>query len=267
MNGMRELRIAVGRAGARAQTWPPLLLKGGLDFLFPPLCVACGGRVSEVHALCSSCWQSMAFVEGALCACCGLPFEIDPGEGTVCGGCYAKPPRFQRARSLVHYDEASKGLILAFKYGDRLDRAPAFARWLERVGRPLLEDADLIVPVPLHRWRLWRRRYNQSAILAQHLAKAAGKPFTPFVLERARATPSQGSMPSAKARRRNMLGPFRVPKDQRDGVRNRNILLVDDVFTTGATLESCARALQRAGAGRIDALTLARVVRPASDTI
>jgi ComF family protein len=197
-----------------------------------------------------------------LCERCGLPFNIDPGEGTLCGGCHAKPHRFDRARSLLHYDDASKPLILDFKYRDRLDHAPAFVHWLERVGSPLAEGADLVVPVPLHPLRLWTRRYNQSAVLASRLAVRFGKEFAPFVLERRRATPSQGKMPSAQARRRNMAGAFRVPETFRDEIRGRNTLLIDDVFTTGATLDSCARALKRAGAGRVDALTLARVVRP-----
>lgn len=218
--------------------------------------------MNEPHGLCGACWGKMNFVEGAVCARCGLPFDVDPGEETVCGGCYAKPHDFTRARSIVSYDEASKALILAFKYGDRLDHAPAFARWLERTGRTLLEEADVVVPVPLHRWRLWRRRYNQSAVLAQRLAARAGKEFDPLALVRTRATPSQGAMPSAKARRRNVLGAFKVPAEEREAVKGRNVLLVDDVFTTGATLNACARALKRAGAANVDALTLARVVRP-----
>lgn len=246
----------IGRGGRRA-----------VDVLFPPLCVSCGTRVTEAHSLCSVCWRSIAFLEGACCERCGLPFEVDPGEGAVCAGCHAEPHDFARARSLFAYDEASKPLILAFKYADRLDHAPAFARWLARVGAPLLAEAELIVPVPLHRWRLWRRRYNQAAVLAELLARLAGKPHAPLLLERHRATPSQGGMPSAKARRQNVQGAFQVPERARIKLKNRNVLLVDDVFTTGATLDACARALKRAGAGRVDALTLARVVRPVSSDI
>ena len=203
----------------------------------------------------------MTFLEGALCAHCGAPFDIDPGAESVCGPCYARPHAFDRARALVRYDDASKGLILAFKHGDRLDHAPAFARWMERIGRPLLAEADLIVPVPLHRWRLWARRYNQAAILAERLARGAAKPFEPLALERKRATPSQGAMANAKARRRNVLGAFGVPPVKTALIRGKRVLLVDDVFTTGATLDACARALKRAGAREVDALTLARVVR------
>ena len=237
-----------------------------LDLLFPPLCVGCGVRVDEPHALCAACWGGIAFLDGACCAACGLPFEIDiagnAADETLCGACHAKRRDFDRARSLLQYDEGSKALILAFKYQDRLDHAPAFARWLERTGRALLAEAELIVPVPLHRWRLWRRRYNQAAVLAHGLAKLSGKTYAPSVLERSRPTPSQGAMPSAKARRRNVLGAFRVPAGQREALKARNVLLVDDVFTTGATLEACARVLKQAGVREVRALTAARVASP-----
>lgn len=131
----------------------------------------------------------------------------------------------------------------------------------------MFADAELIVPVPLHRWKLWKRRYNQSAIIAERLSRLSGLPHNPLVLEKRRATKSQGEMPSAKARRRNVLGAFRVPPEKTAHVRGRNVLLIDDVFTTGATLNACARALKRAGAARVDALTLARVVRPQSGAI
>jgi ComF family protein len=244
--------------------------KGGvrlLDFLFPPLCVSCRARVRDAHALCASCWNTISFIEGAMCAACGMPFDVDPGGETLCAVCLAKPRDFTAARALLRYDDASKGLILGFKHGDRLDQAPAFARWLERTGHALLADTDLIVPVPLHRLRLWKRRYNQAAILAMRLAAFSGIACDPLALERKRPTPSQGEMTSAKARRRNVLGAFRVPDGKRTHIRGRRVLLIDDVFTTGATLDACARALKRAGAMRVDALTLARVVRASSGDI
>ena len=251
-------------------SFPALARRGAqraLNLIFPPLCVACRMRVGEAHALCASCWNAISFIEGALCSCCGSPFEVDPGGETVCGACLARPHDFARARSLFRYDDASKPLILAFKHGDRLDHAPAFARWLERTGKPLFTDAELLVPVPLHRWKLWRRRYNQAAVVAEGLSRLVGRPHDPLLLEKRRATKSQGEMPSAKARRRNVLNAFRVLPEKVARVRGRNILLIDDVFTTGATLNACARALKRAGAARVDALTLARVVRPQSGDI
>jgi ComF family protein len=257
---MRETALSVpglARAGALR----------ALNLIFPPLCVSCRMRVGEAHSLCASCWNAISFIEGPVCSSCGSPFEVDPGSETVCAGCLARPHDFARARSLFRYDDSSKPLILAFKHGDRLDHAPAFARWLERTGRSLFADCDLLVPVPLHRWKLWRRRYNQAALVAERLSRMTKVRHDPLALEKRRATKSQGEMPSAKARRRNVLGAFRVPPAKVAEVRGRKVLLVDDVFTTGATLNACARALKRAGASRVDALTLARVVRPQSGDI
>lgn len=260
MNGVNAI-------AALTLSWSRKAARASLDVLFPPLCTACHARVGEAHALCAGCWSKISFLDGPCCKCCGLPFEIDPGADTLCAGCHARPRHFDHARSLLSYDDGSKDVILAFKFADRLDHAPAFARWLERSGRGLLAEADMVVPVPLHRWRLWKRRYNQSAVLGQRIARLAGKPFAPLVLERKRPTPAQSSMPSAKARRRNVLGAFRVPLKRQEGVKGRTVLLVDDVFTTGATLEACARALKRAGAARVQVLTLARVVRPTASDI
>jgi len=233
-----------------------------LDLVYPPLCIGCRVQVAEPGALCAACWQAIRFLDGPMCDCCGVPFEFDAGPGTHCAGCHASPPAYDRARAVMRYDEHSRGPILAFKHGDRLDLIPAFARWLDRGGRAVLDEADLIVPVPLHSRRLWARRYNQSAELARALAGVSGRPAALTVLERSRATPSQGAMRSAKARRRNMLGAFKVSPRHKSAIAGRNILLVDDVLTTGATVEACARALKRAGAAKVLVLALARVVRP-----
>ncbi|HEY4126009.1 MAG TPA: ComF family protein [Rhizomicrobium sp.] len=248
-------------------TFPARIARGALNLLFPPLCVACRAHVSDPGSLCPDCWRAISFIEGPVCSTCGLPFDLDPGGETLCGACHAKPPRFDRALSVMRYDDASKKLVLALKRADRLDLTPAFARWMERSGRSLLDEAELIVPVPLHRLRLWRRRYNQAAVIAQAIAGSSGLHYAPLLLQRLRATPSQGTMPSAKARRRNMLGAFAVPKPRRGEVKGRTVLLVDDVLTTGATLDACARSLKRAGASRVLALTLARVVRAAPGEI
>ena len=167
----------------------------------------------------------------------------------------------------MRYEDASRDPILAFKRADRLDLVPAFARWLFGACRDLIADADIIVPVPLHRWRLWQRRFNQSALIALALGKSAQKPVDCIALVRTRPTPSQGDMPSAAARRRNVQGAFRVVAGHTARLRGKSVLLIDDVFTTGSTIEACARALKRAGAARVDVLTLARVVRPVTRPI
>jgi ComF family protein len=238
-----------------------------LDVLFPPLCIACRAAVGDPGSLCAKCWSAISFLDEPMCECCGLPFEIDPGPGTLCGACQARPPAFDKARSVMRYDDASKASILALKHADRLELAPGLSRWLVRAGRPLLEAADMIVPVPLHRSRLWWRRYNQSAELARAVGRVTGKPLEPLALVRRRATPSQGAMASAKARRRNMLGAFAISSAGAAAVKGSNVLLVDDVMTTGATVEACARALKRAGASHVAVLTLARVVRPLTGVI
>jgi ComF family protein len=240
-------------------------MRAVLDVLFPPLCVACREPVGDTGSLCPTCWSAISFVDGPMCDCCGLPFEIDPGPGTLCAACHADRPAFTRARAVMQYDEASKGPILALKHADRLDLAPGLSRWLARTGRPLLEAADVIVPVPLHPYRLWRRRYNQASELARRLGVHSGKPVDPLLLTRKRPTPSQGAMPSAKARRRNVQGAFAVRAGA--AVKGGRVLLIDDVMTTGATVGACARALKRAGASQVDVLALARVVRPLTATL
>jgi ComF family protein len=231
-----------------------------LDLLFPPLCIVCREPVTDPRSLCPDCWSAIRFLDAPMCASCGLPFEIPIAEGTLCAACHARPPSFDRARAVMRYDDASRGAILAFKHGDRLDLVPAFAHWLARTGADLISGAEVIVPVPLHRSRLWMRRFNQSAEIARALGKSTRIPVASGVLVRSKRTPSQGAMPSASARRRNVQGAFEVADGQAGTVAGRTILLVDDVLTTGSTVDACARALKRAGAARVYVLALARVV-------
>lgn len=233
-----------------------------LNLLYPPLCLICRAPVGDPRALCPNCWTGLTFLEPPLCASCGLPFEYDPGVDSLCAACLADPPAFDAARAAVAYDDAAKGAILALKRADRLEFAQLFSLWLKRAGQELLSQADVIAPVPLHWRRLWTRRYNQSAILAQRLARLSGKPFEAQALLRTRPTPSQGEMVSVKARRRNVQGAFRVNPKRAPALAGRTILLIDDVLTTGATIEACARALKRAKAEKVLVLTVARVVRP-----
>src|ERR1700761_5125578 len=237
--------------------------KTALDLLFPPLCIGCRQPVAD-SGFCAGCWSGLTFLDGPGCFCCGLPFAVALEGDNLCAASLAKPPSFDHARAILAYDENSRGAILALKHADRLELVPGFARWLSRIGQPLIAQSDVIVPVPLHRARLWRRRYNQAAELARRLARDWTREFDPLVLVRSRATPSQGAMASAKARRRNVLGAFKVPDSGR--VAGKRVLLLDDVLTTGATVEACARALKRAGAAGVDVLALARVVK-ASDML
>ncbi|MBB4265266.1 ComF family protein [Roseospira visakhapatnamensis] len=266
-------------ARPRSATGPPgagqRVLRSLLDLVLPPRCLNCGDLVAEPGALCGACFAAAAFITAPLCDRCGTPFADalgDPGEtggaiggavggdAVICRSCRRRPPAYNRSRAVLVYDDHSRALVLAFKHGDRTDAARPLAAWMARAGAPLLASTDLIVPVPLHRWRLWRRRYNQAALLARALARRSGRPWDPLALARRRATPSQGGL-GRPGRVANVRGAFRVPDPAR--VAGRRVLLVDDVLTTGATVEECARVLRRAGALTVDVLTLARVVVPA----
>ncbi|CAO3414589.1 ComF family protein [Azospirillum doebereinerae] len=229
-----------------------------LDALLPPRCLCCGTAVDRQGGLCPACWTGLSFIAPPFCACCGLPFEYEAQDGNLCGACLAEPPAFARARAVLVYDDGSRPLVLGFKHGDRIHAAGAYGGWLARAGAELLTDADALVPVPLHWSRLFRRRYNQAALLAQALSKRSGVPTVPDLLVRRRATPTQGGL-DRKGRHRNVKGAFRLRGGQ--SVDGKRVVLVDDVLTTGATLAECARVLTRAGAARVDVLTLARVVK------
>lgn len=227
----------------------------------------CRRTVAQPGSVCAACWKDIHFFDGALCPHCGHPFDVDPEGEMECANCLAHPPAFDALRAVMRYDENSKPPILALKHADRLDLAPGLAEWLIRSGKPFLSETDIVVPVPLYWRRLWRRRYNQSAELGRCVARETGKPFAPTALLRRRSTPSQGEMPSAKARRRNVLGAFTVPQTAKPHVSGRIVLLIDDVVTTGATVDACARALKRAGARKVYVLALARVVRSPQGTL
>jgi ComF family protein len=233
----------------------------GLDLLLPPRCLACGGATEGAGALCAPCWRKMNFMSPPWCACCGLPFPYDEGDGTLCAGCLAGSRQFDRARSVFAYDDHSRGLVLALKHGDRHQGVPAFGAWLARAGADLLADAELVAPVPLHWTRLFRRRYNQAALLAGATVRASARPelsFAPDLLTRRRRTPSQGHRTRLQ-RAENVRSAFVLRRHE--SAEGKRIVLVDDVLTSGATVEECARVLRRAGAARVDVLTLARAVR------
>ncbi len=241
-----------------------------IDVLLPPRCFDCGAGVAEQGDLCGDCWSALNFISAPQCALCGYPFEYtradhDHGEG-LCGGCLRRRPVFDIARAALRYDDASRRLILGFKYRDCTAGTRAFARWLGRLASQQDLEEALIMPVPLHPRRLWLRRYNQSALIAAAMGRETGIAVNLLDLVRHRDTPSQGGL-NARQRFRNVRAAFSLRKRPGEIVAGRHILLIDDVMTTGATAEACARVLKRAAAASVNLLALARVVRPAGGAI
>lgn len=237
-----------------------------LDLILPPTCLCCGAVMASAGGMCGTCWPRLVFISRPCCERLGTPLPFTPvgmAGPYVCAEAIAHPPAFDRARAAVLFTGPARDLVHGLKYADRLHLAAPLAKLMAQAGRELLRDADLIVPVPLHAFRLWRRRFNQAALLARHVSRHSGTLWRADVLLRVRATPSQVRLSRAE-RHRNMAGAFAVPELARALVQDRRILLVDDVLTTGATLDACARVLRRAGAAGVDVLTFARVDEPVS---
>jgi ComF family protein len=232
-----------------------------LGMALPQLCAACREPV-DGEGLCGACWSKLSFIAPPYCARLGIPFPFDPGPGILSMEAIADPPPYGRARAAVRFDETARVLVHAFKYGDRLDLAPLLGRWMANAGRELTREADLLVPVPLHWRRQWARRFNQSALLADGIAKASGVPVSHRALKRLKATAQQVGLARTE-RAANVQGAFGVRPGARGEVNGARLVLVDDVLTSGATTEACTRALLRAGAASVDVLVFARVVAPA----
>ena len=235
-----------------------------VDLALPNRCVGCRGVIGADGALCPACFARLDFITAPLCGRCGLPLPSGAGEELSCGACLAQPPRFAAARAALVYGGLARDVVLMLKHADRTDLARPLAEWLRRAGAPRIDSADLVTPVPLHPRRLARRRYNQAGLLAQALAKQCGLPLSPDLLRRIRATPSQGHL-NARQRHQNVRGAFAVRPRSAARLKGARVLLVDDVMTTGATLDACAAALLKAGAAAVDALVVARVVRADPD--
>lgn len=227
-----------------------------LDLLLPPRALD-DGSPSQGSGLSGKGWGRIVFLEAPVCDGCGAPFDYDLGEGVRCPACLSRPRAFSRARAACLYDDASRDVILPLKHADRTDLAAMLAAWISRAAVDLINEADVVVPVPLHAWKLFRRRYNQAAELARPIARRAGRTYLPGVLRRVRPGGQAGK--SAAGRRRAVTGVFVVPPDQRRRIEGLRVLLVDDVMTTGATADACARALLRAGARAVDVAVVARV--------
>ena len=229
-----------------------------LDFALPPRCPGCGAVTDEPHRFCLACLSVLTFLGDPCCARCALPFAYGAGDEALCGGCLAEPPAYDRLRAAVAYGDISRGVALKLKYGGRPGIAETMARFMARHLDPA--DAPLLAPVPLHRWRIWRRGYNQAALIASALAKRAGLEARLDLLERPKATPVLRAM-NPRQRKEAVRGAFRVNPRHKAALKGKAVILVDDVYTSGATAQACARILRRGGAARIDVLCWARVVR------
>jgi len=229
-----------------------------LDIALPTLCIACRDPV-DGPGVCASCWAKLSFIGPPCCPRLGIPFVYDPGPGLLSMEAIANPPAYGRARAAVRYDDVARKLVHALKYQDGTDLAPIMGRWMARAGQELLADADLLVPVPLHWRRGWSRRYNQSALLAREIERQSGVRLALEVLRRTRQTDQQIGL-SRPQRASNVQGAFAIGPDRRHEILGRRVVLIDDVLTSGATAEACARTLLRAGAREVDVLVFARVV-------
>lgn len=229
------------------------------DMLFPPTCPGCGLRVSRPATLCADCWPGLRLIEKPWCAVLGTPLAEDLGEDVLSPAAMADPPVFDRARAAVAHAGVARQLVHGLKYGDRTDLAPWMAGWMLRAGAELFTPGQQVVPIPLHWRRFMSRRFNQAAELARHIARMRGLTFAPELLVRTRRTRQQVGLGESQ-RLANVRAAFAVPAAARVRVAGAAVLLIDDVYTTGATVSSAARALKRAGAARVDVLTFARVV-------
>jgi len=230
-----------------------------LDLLYPPACLACRAAIAAHGGLCPACWRAMRFIEKPYCERLGIPFDSDGFSGTVSLEALADPPVFNRLRAAACFEGPARTLVHRLKYGDRLELAAPMARWMARAGEDLLNDADLLIPVPLHPRRLARRRFNQSVALAREVFRASSVPLETGLLTRVKPTPPQVGL-NRRLRAANVKGAFAVAARREGALAGRRLLLVDDVATSGATLNAAAHALLRAGAERVDALVFARVV-------
>lgn len=261
----RRIRlVAAGLAPALAATATAVsrsffaTVRGLRDVALPAQCIACRAPVQDV-GLCPSCWAQLAIIAKPYCPRLGIPFVYEPGEGVFSTEAINHPPAFRRARAAVRYDDIASTLVHAFKYHDHADLAPPLARMMVQAGRELLDEADCLLPVPLHWRRALARRYNQSALLAHAIGRATHVPLAADMLRRSKPTAHQVGL-SREARADNVQGAFQVPPGRSDQVRGRRIVLIDDVLTSGATADTCARTLLRAGAAQVDVLVFARVV-------
>ncbi|WP_244534670.1 ComF family protein [Hyphomicrobium sp. CS1GBMeth3] len=249
-------------AGSDGMPAPPGLFRRAFsalsDLVMPPVCLVCREPIGAHDALCARCWRDIEFIRPPLCDRLGTPLPFDTGAPMISAAAAADPPPYNRARAVAAHTGSMRTLVHALKFHDRHDVRRLLSRWLVEAGRELLVETEIIVPVPLARRRLLARRFNQAAVLSAEIARLTGLRHEPLLLARTRATTSQVGL-SRGQRQRNVAGAFAVTSRLAARAQGRNILLVDDVITTGSTVGACARALRRAGAARVDVLALALV--------
>ena len=261
---LKHARRGITRAGLDASAWVGVALRRGAsrlaDFLVPAQCLVCHAAVDAQNTLCGACWRQIHFIRHPVCDRLGMPLPggVAASGRIVSAAAIAAPPDYDRARAVAHFTGALRPLVHRLKYNDRLEVRALFGTWLTEAGRDLTIDADVLIPVPLSRRRLIWRRFNQSALLAQELSRHTGVPMAALALVRQKSTPPQVGLTQAQ-RHANMAGAFAVTKQGRVLIQDRNVVLVDDVITTGATVSACARVLRRAGAARVDVLALGLV--------
>ncbi len=230
-----------------------------IDFILPPRCILSGEIVDKNGMIHSSKWKNINFISIPLCSICGIPFEFSEPDTNICTKCLTFPPLYNKSRAAIYYDDNSRDFILKFKHGDKTNLSVSMVPMMLKAGGELFTDADYLIPVPLHRWRLLKRRYNQASILAKSIAKETGIKFLPDTLIRHRYTKNQGAV-NGKERINNVKNAFIVKKSDISLIKGKNIILIDDVFTTGSTVNECTKTLLKSGALRVDVLTLSIVV-------
>lgn len=229
---------------------------GVVRMALPPRCPGCGEVVDADHRFCAACWCGLTMIAPPWCAGCNRPFEFDRGPAALCGQCLAQSPTHDGVRAAVAYGPVARQLVLRMKYGGRTAFAATAARQMVRL---MPDAADLLLPVPLHRWRIWGRGFNQSALIARELARLSDVPVEAELLRRIRATPPLRGL-GMRSRAKAVAGAFAMPPVGKERVRGRSVVLVDDVYTSGATADACVRILKRAGAARVTILCWARVL-------
>jgi len=235
-------------------------LQAGLQVIYPPQCISCGALVASDFGLCPDCWRETPFLSGLVCDQCGIPLPGEAEETAHCDDCLTIARPWERGRAALSYRDNGRRLVLALKHGDRMDLARPAGGWMLKAARPILRPGMLVVPVPLHWFRLIRRRYNQAALLSRAVARLAGLDHCPDALVRHRSTGNQDGK-TRDARFANLVDAFSVPRRREALVAGREVLLVDDVMTSGATFSSATEALVSAGARSVDVLCLARVAK------